>query len=191
MAWPGVAHSDGFPMDKVYHPYVNPLEREIELRSNYMIDEDTLVNGTQQYRLSFGHALNDSLKGEIYLIGRNTPATDFKLTGYELELKWQLTEQGEYFADWGLLFELETERDRDINEFATSVLIEKELGSFGATLNLNAIYEWGDGISDEFETELAGQLRYRSSRIFEPGLELYLGQAAKGIGPVAIGEFRL
>jgi hypothetical protein len=191
LALPGLAYSDGLPTDKIYHPYVNPIEREIELRSTYLIDDDPLLDGDQLTRLGFAHALSDRLRGEVYVIGSNTAATDFKLTAYELELKWQLTEQGEYFADWGLLFELETEREENITEFVTTVLIEKQLGAFAATLNLAAAYEWGDDISDEFETELAGQLRYRYARLFEPGVELYVGQEAKGAGPVVIGEFRM
>ena len=91
----------------------------------------------------------------------------------------------------GLLFELETERNPDVSEFATTLLVEKELGSFGATLNLTLGYEWGDAVTNELETELAGQLVYRYSRPFEPAIELYLGQASKGIGPVGLGEFRM
>jgi hypothetical protein len=186
-----LAYGDGFLVDKVYHPYVNPIEREIEFRSTYAIDNDPLINGSQLYRLAFAQALSERLRGEVYLIATNTSETEFKLSAYELELKWQLTEQGEYFADWGLLFELETERNRDIDEFSTTVLIEKQLGSFEATLNLAAVYEWGEDIKDEFETELAGQLRYRYSRLFEPGIEVYLGQTGDGAGPVGVGELRM
>ena len=100
---PGLTYGDGFPVDKVYHPYVYYHEREIEFRSLYAVDDNPLIDGIQLSRLSLGYAFAERLKGEVYLIGSNGPATDFRLSGYELELTWQLTEQGEYFADWGAL----------------------------------------------------------------------------------------
>jgi hypothetical protein len=70
------------------------------------------------------------------------------------------------------------------------VLVEKELGRWAATINLAAIYEWGDDVSNEWESQLASQLRYRYSRSFEPGIELYGGDNDKGLGPVALGDIR-
>lgn len=182
--------ADGFVVDKVYHPYVNPIEREIEFRSLYVVDDDPLVDGSQLHRLGFAHAFAERFRGEIYLIAEDTPEDSLSLAAYEFELKWQLTEQGEYFVDWGLLFEYELERDEDIQEFVSSVLVEKELGAWNATLNLSAVYEWGDDISNEWESELAAQLRYRLSRGFEPALEIYSGDAFKGLGPVGVGQIR-
>jgi hypothetical protein len=185
------AVADGFVVDKVYHPYINPLEREIEYRATVIQDADATLDGTQVHRLGFAHAFAEKFRAEIYLIGADRPDEGFSLAAYELEIKWQLTEQGEYFADWGLLFELETERDEDVQEFSSGVLIEKELGQWNATVNLAAVYEWGDDISNEWESELAAQLRYRYRRAFEPAIELYSGEGFKGIGPVAVGSARL
>ena len=180
--------ADGFPIDKVYDPYVQPLEREIELRTLIVNDDDAALDGAQRYRLGLGKSFTDRIFVEFYLIGAKGADLDgLEQNGYELELKWQLTEQGEYFADWGLLFELETGRDTDIWEYSTAVLIEKEFGRWDGKLNLAAIYEWGDDIKNEWESELAAQLLYRYSPFFEPALELYSGQNAKGLGPVAVG----
>jgi hypothetical protein len=184
------AQADGFSVDKVYHPYVQPLEREIEYRALYLNDDNSLLDGTQVHRLGFGRSFNDRLFGEVYLIGAKLPGESLELEAYEIELKWQLTEQGEYFADWGLLFELEAAREQNIQEFATSVLVEKEFGRWAGTLNLSAIYEWGSDISNEWESALAAQMRYRYSPAFEPAIELYSGEIAKGVGPVALGDLR-
>jgi hypothetical protein len=185
------ASADGFAVDKVYHPYVQPLEREIELRSLYLNDDDEAIDGGQVHRLGLGKSLNDRLFAEFYLIGKKeSSGRSFSLYAYEAELKWQLTEQGEYFADWGLLFELETERDDDVWEYATAVLVAKEFGRWTGTVNLSAIYEWGDDVDNEWESQLASQLRYRYSRYFEPALELYSGDSDKGFGPVALGDVR-
>jgi hypothetical protein len=187
---PAIASADGFSVDKVYHPYVQPLEREVEWRSLFINDEDEALDGKQVHRLGLGASFSDRVFGEVYLIGVKDSGGSLSLEAYELEFKWQLTEQGEYFADWGVLFELEAERDDDIWEYGTTLLVEKELGRWAGTLNLTAIYEWGDDISNEWESLLAAQLRYRYSRLFEPAVELFSGEDAKGIGPVALGDIR-
>jgi hypothetical protein len=187
---PAIVRADGFVIDKIYHPYVNPLERELELRALVVQDEDEVIDGSQLYRLGLARAFGERVRGEFYLIGSNTPASNLALAAYELELKWQLTEQGEYFADWGLLFELEAERGEDIQEFRSSVLMEKELGQWATTLNLSAVYEWGDDIRNEWESQLAAQLRYRYAVKFEPAVEFYSGQDVMGLGPVALGQVR-
>ena len=192
LAWlPKHAYADGFAVDKVYHPYVQPLERELELRSLYRHSDDDEIDGGQTHRLGLGRSFTDRLFAEVYLIGeKEASGRSFALEAYEAELKWQLTEQGEYFADWGLLFELETERDDDVWEYSTAVLVEKEFGRWSGTLNLAAVYEWGDDVSNEWESQLAGQLRYRYSQAFEPAIELYSGDSDKGVGPVALGDHR-
>jgi hypothetical protein len=189
-ALPAVVQADGFVIDKIYHPYVNPIEREIELRGLVARDDDEAIDGAQLYRLGFARAFGERFRGEFYLIAQNAPESSFRLSAYELELKWQVTEQGEYFADWGMLFELETERGVDIAEFRTSGLVEKEFGQWNGTLNLSAVYEWGSDIVNEWEAEFTGQLRYRYRAKFEPAVEFYTGQAFTGLGPVGVGQFR-
>jgi hypothetical protein len=187
---PMVSHADGFAVDKVYHPYVQPLERELEFRSILLSDDDDELNRTQLHRLGLGRSFTDRIFAEFYLIWGKESGGSLSLEAYEVELKWQLTEQGEYFADWGLLFELENERDDDIWEYSTAVLVEKEFGQWAGTVNLAAIYEWGDDIENEWESQISSQLRYRYSRAFEPAVEYYAGDSSKGFGPVALGAVR-
>ena len=58
---PLVGLADDVAIDKVYHPYVQALEHEIEWR---MISAD----GQQLHRLGFGKAMSDRLFAEVYLI---------------------------------------------------------------------------------------------------------------------------
>jgi hypothetical protein len=188
MCLPFAALADGFVIDKVYHPYVEPLEREIEYRTLWVNDDDSAVDGTWQQRIGFGAAFRERFFAELYYIATDDSSEESVSNAYEIEVKWQLTEQGEYFADWGLLFELEKATSED--EYATSLLTAKELGQWTATANLAAIYEWGDSIENEWESSFASQLRYRYRPGFEPAVELYAGQSTKGLGPVALGEIR-
>ena len=180
----GLSKADGLAIDKVYHPYVQPLERELEWR---IIQYD----GKQKQRAGLGTSLSDRLFVEAYLIGEHEENESLKLSEYEIEVKWQLTEQGEYDADWGVVAELERSHNKDGWELAAGLLVEKEWGRWVAATNLWAIYEWGDAVKAEVETALAMQLRYRYSRYFEPALELYGGQDTRGAGPVFMGNIRL
>lgn len=101
---PSAVHADGLAIDKVYHPYVQPLEKELEFRwLNYDVQNS---NSNQIYRLGYGQSFSQYWFFEAYIIvGRKT--NDFQADAYELEAKVQLTEQGEYASDWGALFELE------------------------------------------------------------------------------------
>ena len=181
-------YADGSAVDKVYHPYVDALESEIEFRSIFQDSETANSNLKELHQLSFGRSLGQSLFGEAYLVGKKSAAGNFDIEAFEFELKWQLTEQGEYSADWGVLFEYEQEFSEDIHELTAALLVEKEFGRWSSTANLHFIQEWGSNIKDEFETALALQARYRYSREFEPALELYAGQNSMGLGPVIMGS---
>ena len=185
------AHGDGTSIDKVYHPYVQLLEREIEYRTLYEQDSDNRIDGRKRHRLGYGQALSDQWFVELYLTGTDGPGSDLELESYELEVKWQLTEQGEYENDWGLLFELEKEHNDNIWEASSTLIVLHEWSDWIATGNFSVIYEWGNDFDNEWETAFAGQLRYRNSEQIEPGIEFYQSQDTQGVGPVVTGLWRL
>ncbi len=192
----GIIHSpiicsDGSFIDKVYHPYVQPHEKEFEWRGSVHKDPDQLKDNIQQYRFAYGQSLNERWFAEIYLIGEKNQEQDFKLSAIELEALWQLTEQGEYDQDWGMLFEIEHEWDNDVSEVSSALLIEQQWGKWVATANLYLIYEWGSKIDNELETAMALQGRYRYSKAIEPAIEFYSSDTSEGIGPVLLGSFKL
>ncbi|MCF7982154.1 MAG: hypothetical protein K9K86_09215 [Pseudomonadales bacterium] len=180
--------ADGAVIDKIYHPYVDALEQEVEYRMLFQDDQPGLSDDLQLHRLSYGHSIGARWFGEIYLVGVKSDDESFEVTAYELEAKWQLTEQGEFWADWGLLFEIEEETDLDIWEFSTGLLVEKEWGQWSSTANFIVTQEWGKDIEDELETALGVQLRYRYSRQLEPAVEIYKGEDTFALGPVLMGD---
>jgi len=183
--------ADGVVIDKIYHPYVQPLERELEGRAIWQDEQPGRPDNLQVYRFAYGQAFGDRWFGELYLVGKNASGESFGIEAYEVELQRQLTEQGEYWADWGLLFELEKERDLDAWEFSTALLAEKEWGRWSGTANLFLLHEWGEDVEDETETQLGLQARYRLSPAFEPAVEIYSGEDTRGIGPAVMGQVRL
>ncbi len=184
--------ADGSFIDKVYHPYVQPHEREFEWRGSYEKDSDNrLQDNAQKHQFAYGQSINENWFAEFYLVGEKNREQDFKLTAVELEALWQITEQGEYEADWGMLFEIEHERDKHLSEISTALLIERQWHKWVGTANLYLIYEWGSHIDNELETAMALQGRYRYSRALEPAIEFYSSDGSEGIGPVLLGNFRL
>jgi hypothetical protein len=190
LATTSAALADGLVVEKVYHPYVDALESELEYRSVVQDTQSGKQNLAQVHQLSLGRSVGSRFFVEAYLVGAKNRASGFEVEAWEAEMKWQLTEQGEFGIDWGLLFEYEDERRLDAHEFSLGLLAEKEFGRYSATANLFVVNEWGNDIVDEVDTTFSLQLRRRSGATFEPGIELYAGQDHRGIGPVLQGNIR-
>jgi len=182
--FPTLILADESAIDKVSPPYVQPLEREIEWR---MISADS----EQKHRFGLGQSFSDRLFIEGYLVATDEKDGNFNLTSYEVEAKYQLTEQGEYAADWGIIFEVEKHDNEDIWEASSGLLMEKEWGRWVGTANVWGIYEWGGDTDNEIESILALQARYRYSRFLEPAIEFNSGEITRGLGPVLMGDIRM
>lgn len=174
-------------VDKVYHPYVLANEREIEWRfASRQNDEGNLL--TQ--RVAFGYAISERITVEAYLVGARDQEDNFELQGYEVETRWMLTEQGQYWADWGVLIEMEKQHHANIWETTVGILIEKEFGVTSLTANLLTTYVWGRDAQKEFENQFRLKYRYRWQPWLQPAIELYTGEDFVGIGPAFMGIHR-
>ena len=181
-----IALADGSSAGQIYAPYVQPLEKEIELVGVY--DERSsrsLIPSSHWTKVGYGTALWDHLYTEVAVT--RTVAENETYTTVELEGIWQITEQGEYDSDWGMLFELETSFDRSAHEFTVGLLNSRDWGRWTFLTNVTAAVEWGDDIHDEIETALAIQTRYRASQAIEPTLEIFMAQYTLSMGPGLTG----
>lgn len=190
LAWlaSGIALGDGVVVSKIYDPYVQPLETEIEWR--FVDQRNDILPDLQKQSLGFGRSLSDRWAAEAYLIATKGIGESLSVTAYELEAKWQLTEQGEYAVDWGLLFELEREIERNAWEASTQLLAVRDIGRTTLTANLGLIYEWGERVQNEIETTFRMQARYRLKESFQPSIELHAGQDTTAAGPAFSGLLR-
>ena len=177
-------YADNFTVDKVYHPYVLPFEREFEWRLTSRQNDDGNV---LMQRFSFGHALSEFMILETYLVGARDENEDFGLESYEVELRWMMTEQGRYWADWATLFELEKQHNTDDWAVKAGILTEKEFGQFSLTTNVSLVYEWGQTVENEWESEFKAKFRYRWIPEVQPGLEVYVAEDFIGVGPAFMG----
>ena len=121
----GHALADGRVVDKVYHPYVQSWEREIEYRFAFQKQPDHPDNNSMVQKFGYGFNIADRMALEGYIEASRITPEDYQVTGYELELRLMLTEQGEYSADWGLLFELERQNALNNYELSAGLIMEK------------------------------------------------------------------
>lgn len=185
-----VGWADGNAVDKVYSPYVQQLERELEYRLVAQGD-DARTDAFQRHKLGYGQSVSDRLFLEAYLVGQGEDESTLSVDTIELEAKIQLTEQGQYRNDWGVLFELEHNFEANFSEISSTLLAVQEWPQCLLTLNLSASVEFGPGISDEFETGFSSQLKYRYKQRIEPAIELFIAQDTRAIGPVLTGQYSL
>jgi hypothetical protein len=184
-------NADGIVVDKVYHPYVLPNEREFEWRFiSHQKDSDNKGYNALAQRFAYGQSISESIMLEGYLVGERDEFGDFSLSAYEIEMRFMLTEQGQYWSDWGLLLEIEKAHKADNWEVTSGVLMEKEFGRTSLTLNAFIIYEWGESLSNEMEIEFRLKYRYRYTEQLQPAIELYSGEDYLGIGPAFMGVQR-
>ena len=141
-----IAFADGVVVDKVYHPYVLPNEKEVEWR---LLSHQTEKTNDLAQRFAYGQSVLDNLMVEFYIVGERDIDGNFGLSAYEIETRWMLTEQGQYWADWGMLFEFEKEHNKDSWEVTSGLLFEKEIGRTSLSINAFLIYEWGNDIKNE------------------------------------------
>lgn len=183
---PAASWADGSVVGQIYAPYVQPLEREIEF---VWVDDHrtqgSLLPSARWAKLGYGSSWWDGIYSEFSVTRVDEDGNRYEQV--ELENVWQLTEQGEYRSDWGVMLELETTLGRDAHEVTFGLLNSIDWGKVTLLTNVRVAQEWGGDIDDELETALAMQARYRSGRSFEPSIELFVGEDTLSLGPGATG----
>lgn len=182
----GYAYAD---LGKVYHPYVEPMEREIEFMATQSFDD--LDEHENTYTIGYGQALRENFFLELSTKASKNDDESLDVEDWELEGIVQLSEQGAGLIDYGILMELERETEENITEAGVALLLEKEFGNTSVTTNLGLAYEFGNGIDNEYDRFLRAQWRYRLQPSFEPALEIHLDEYDKAAGPAILGLARL
>ena len=92
--------------DHVAHsPLVVQGEKAVELRGHYDFDGDDALDGGQKYKAEFEWAPLARWRTELLAEFEQEPGGDLDTTEIAWENVFQLTEQGRYWADFGLLAE--------------------------------------------------------------------------------------
>jgi hypothetical protein len=160
---------------KVYSPHVERGVTELEYRGYYDSDSRNEIDASQQQRFAFGHGFTDYWFSEIYTIFAKEDGGALKNEAWEWENLFQLTPQGKYAVDFGVLTEFEfATRSGEPNEFAIAPIFESEFGTrLVGTLNLFFERQFGSNAGTGTTFAYAARLRYRLHPHFDPALEAY------------------
>jgi hypothetical protein len=190
---------------KVYTPLIETGVLEFEYRGARTFDSDPAKNDAEAQKLSIGYGLTSWWFVEVYGAWARDPGGSTHFDGTEWESVFQLTEPGEYWANFGLLAEYErvANRKSDSDEIVIGPLIERDFGPVTADLNLMFTRQIGPNITERgigFGYRL--QTRWRLLPQFQPGIEAYgdlgpigavnpLREQQHLIGPAIQGRFTL
>lgn len=206
LAWPQDAHA----VKRVYLPYVEKGELEIEHKGQYRWDDDEDIDGAQAYLFSVGYNFTDVWFSEVGVELAKARHHDTKAEVIEWENRFQISETGAWWADTGLLLEYEFAlHGDDPDKIEGKLLFAKEVDVFLHALNVTLESELGgtelndEGAEVDQEHDLEGGFswssRYRLRQEFEPGVEYHadFGSLEHGedfeeqkhqVGPVVYGK---
>jgi len=185
----------------VYSPLVEQGEIAVELRGHHDFDGDDSRDGAEAYKIDLEWAPLERWRTELLGEFEREPGEDLQTTEVAWENIFQLTDQGRYWADFGLLAEYAHSLEDDGHDkLELGLLGQKEFGRNEARLNLIFEREFESGA--DFEMEYRWQYRYRLAERFEPGLEMYgeLGEWGDTgsfddhehqLGPAIFGKLRV
>ena len=171
-------------IDKVYGPQVEMGELELEMRGVHGLES----SDAHEVKLGLGYGVNQTWFIEGYLIGEKEDGS-FEIEEAEIESKFQLSEAGEYWADFGALVELEKQLEYDAWELKAGPIVQKRFGKYVATANVFLEKQFGDEkTEDELEALGSFQVKYRMGPSLEPAVEYYADEHTQALGPVLLGN---
>lgn len=188
---------------KVYSPYVEKGELELEYQGTYGVDNEKPKDGEQENKFGVGYGFTNYWFSELYANEARPSGSDqpYSLEELEWENRFQLTEPGEYWADFGFLaeYEMPIADSHAPDEMQVLALIEKDYDKFATVLNLGFVREIGENSAPSIEAVANMSARYRWMPEFEPGIEIYNNfghvndfngyrNQEHQIGPVAYGN---
>jgi hypothetical protein len=191
------ARADEGPADllteyNVYEPYVTQGQSEVELRTAEFRDSSVVLNDTRGYVFSVAHSFTSWWQTEVYLGEYQTlPRNPNRLVANELENTFQLTDQGQYWADMGFLLSYEYATTQgETNSWEFGPLFEKQSGRFVQKLNLIWEREIGTNADRNYEFRANYALNWNWRGTAAPGVFVFLRPSMNiyQAGPALSGE---
>jgi FTR1 family protein len=158
----------------VYSPVVEEGELAIEFRGHHDVDSRDEVDGGQQFKVDLEYTPTAWWRTEVLGEWESESGDSLEATEVAWENVLQVTPQGKYWMDFGVLAEYAHSLEDDGEDaLELGLLGEKQFASTVLTANLVFEREFADGA--ETGMEYAARYRWRVSQAFEPGIELYGG----------------
>lgn len=166
-AWPA------FAVDKIYQPYVEAGEWEVEYFGARSVDNKSAKDNAQVHEFSVEHGVNDWWQTELYGIWQKEAGDSVSFDAIEWENIFEFTEPGTYWVDTGATLAYEWTPDGDqADAVEARLLFAKNIGSTINVLNLVVEKEIGGGTRDDLEAGILWSTRYDYAPYFQPGFEI-------------------
>ena len=183
------------PAAKVYMPHVDYGEWELEMRGGLENRDDAEGGDEAEYVFDIGRGVTPWWFTEIAVFYTDPENGGGNWEEIKSENIFQLTNPGEHWLDFGILFEYVHNRVENVNEIEFGPLFQKEVGKE----QFNLAIEFERELEDEAETELtyAAQWKHRGNPRLEFGLQAFgeLGEVGElgsehnnRIGPAIFGQ---
>jgi FTR1 family protein len=188
---------------KVYYPTVNQGEVEAEFLGHYDSDNNPALDKGQKYKFELGYGVTNFWMTEAVVEVEKAAQDKTRLDSFEWENIFQLTPQGKYWLDAGVLASVEFPANSgQPHVFEFGPLLQKQFGKMLNTANLVFVKETGSNAHAPLQATYAWQTKWLVSPYFEPGFEAYgdFGDVNKwGIrrdqtqqaGPAVFGSFNM
>jgi len=192
--------SQAHATDKIYSPYVEYGEFELEYRGHVTNDSRAAKDKNMKDRAEIVYGFTEFWSAGIIGSWEKTSGSSREFVATSWENIFQLTDQGQYWVDVGLYLEYEL---ADVSSAADKVeaklLLEKPGDQFTNTANIILEREVGSNSNGETELEIFWRTKYRWKKTLEPAIEIYsmfgdisntggFSKQKHSIGPVIMGN---
>lgn len=180
------------PVNRIYSPGVEKGEFELEAIGTRTRDNDKELRGDESTRLGAGYGITSRWFAEVYGEFEKVNGESRELESWEVENRFELTDNNQFWLNTGLLMEVEKIRDEDLKEVTIGPILQKQFGSWVVTANIFAQHQYGsEAESSNWESVGAAQVKYRYSKLFEPAIEYYGDENNDYAGPAFVGSTKL
>ncbi len=179
-------------------PYVEKGEAYAEWKGGILADDDDDVDGTWVQETNFGYGVTDfwnvEIGGAFEHDGADGGNTEF--TTLVIDNRFELTQPGEYFVDFGFSVAYGATKDGP-DELEAKLLFAKKMGQFTNLANIIVGREIGDDSSDDTGFGFAWGTSYEINESLAIGGEWYsdfgdfsddFDEQQHQVGPVVYGS---
>lgn len=158
----------------VFSPIIEEGEVEFETKFDRTVDKSAEKDDQYSYNFSLGYAPTDYYAFELETQNKHDPGGKNNFDLFSFENRFQLTEQGKYFADFGFFFEYEhVALSNDNDNITFGPIIQKEFGRNLTTINLFFNKTLGTHAQGGLQVDYRIQNVYTITEAFKPGVEIY------------------
>jgi hypothetical protein len=176
--------SPALALDEIYSPNAEPGELGMEYSGNRTFDNHADKNNVQGHALTLEYGLTDRLMVEVSDEFAKNPGGGIKMQDGELQGRYQFFEQGEMWADSGLLAAYHVSAQSHAPDSAEiKLLLQKDIGWTTSMANIRFSQDIG-----RYSAHTGGpdyvflwNTRWRYNEYFQPGVEVQsdLGQRSE------------